>query len=76
MRVSGGRAEIVRMDGRRPPCRDFEPAPLPAAGGGDLAFDRSGRLLVLAGSKRLVALDGRGRQVPPLDGGALSVAAR
>ena len=77
----GGRVTVVRLrpDGRRD--RRFSPAPLPLEGApsvpgqasADLSFAPDGRLLVLlnvqgAAVPRLIALDERGRRVPPLPG--------
>ncbi len=76
IRVRGGRAKILRVGTDGTVLPRFRPEPLPAREGADLAFDRSGRLLVLVDTQRLVALDARGRRVPPLGSGALTVPAR
>ncbi len=76
MRVRDGRAQIVRVGTAGTALSSFRPEPLPAREGADLAFDRAGRLLVLTDGERLVALDARGRRVPPLGGGTLTVPAR
>ncbi len=75
-RVVDGRVEIRRLDRDGRPRAGFRPAPLRATEEADLAFDRSGRLLVLADPAQLVALDQRGQRVPPLGRGALTVPAR
>ena len=76
LRVRGGRAEVRRLTADGLPLAGFSAAPLRAAREADLAFDRSGRLLVLADTRRLVALDERGKRVPPIGGDALTVPAR